>query len=51
MIKRVDLLPPSKKNPRNSEGSMLDLGDGALLFAYTHFTGGTGDQAAAHSLR
>ena len=48
MIKRVNLLLPSKKNPRNSEGSMVDLGNRKLLFAYTLFTGGANDQAASY---
>jgi Neuraminidase (sialidase) len=41
-------LAPSKANPRNSEGDFVRLKDGRTLFVYTHFTGGTGDAAAAH---
>lgn len=41
-------LPPSKDNPRNSEGSFVSLKDGRVLFVYTHFTGGGGDHSAAH---
>jgi sialidase-1 len=48
MLKKTDLLPPSPANPRNSEGSMVKLRNGQILFAYTHFTGGTKDDAASH---
>ncbi|MEI7904128.1 MAG: sialidase family protein [Candidatus Firestonebacteria bacterium] len=48
MIIRNDLLPPSGANPRNSEGSMVKLANGDILFAYTHFTGGPKDDAASH---
>ena len=41
-------LPPSKDNPRNSEGSFVSLKDGRVLFVYTHFTGGGGDHDAAY---
>lgn len=40
-------LPPSPGNPRNSEGSFLPLADGRTLFAYSHFTEGAQDDAAA----
>jgi len=40
-------LPPSKDNPRNSEGDFVTLKDGRILFIYTHFTGGGSDDAAA----
>lgn len=45
---RVLELPPSKPNPRNSEGSFIRLRDGRVLFVYTHYTGGTQDEAEAH---
>jgi len=48
MINKTDLLSPSETNPRNSEGSMVKLKDGDILFAYTHFTGGPKDDAASH---
>jgi len=41
-------LPPSSSNPRNSEGSFLQLKDGKLLYVYTHFTSGYGDGAHAY---
>ena len=41
-------LPPSKNNPRNSEGDFIRLKDGRILFVYTHFTGGGGDHSKAH---
>jgi Neuraminidase (sialidase) len=42
------VLAPGPGNPRNSEGDFIALKDGRILFVYTHFTGGTGDHAAAH---
>ena len=33
-------LGPSENNPRNSEGSFLRAPDGAILFAYSRYTGG-----------
>jgi sialidase-1 len=42
------VLAPGPGNPRNSEGDFIALKDGRTLFVYTHFTGGTGDHAAAH---
>jgi sialidase-1 len=41
-------LPPAEGNPRNSEGDFIQLKDGRILFIFTHFTGGAGDNAAAH---
>src|SRR5215208_4045184 len=41
------VLAPGPGNPRNSEGDFIALKDGRVLFIYTHFTGGTGDAAAA----
>jgi hypothetical protein len=46
-VTRVDLLPPGPGNPRNSEGDFLPLRDGRLLFAYSKFSGGNADDAAA----
>ncbi|WP_166830992.1 sialidase family protein [Thalassoroseus pseudoceratinae] len=47
-VQRNVLLPPTKNNPRNSEGDMIELKDGRLLLVYTHFTDGAGDHAKAH---
>lgn len=48
-LTKIRLLPPTPgKNPRNSEGAFLQLKDGRLLFVYTHFTGGGGDNDGAH---
>lgn len=47
-VTKIRLLPPGKGNPRNSEGSFVHLKDGKLLFIYTHFTGGRGDNSTAH---
>ena len=47
-MKKLDLLPASAGNPRNSEGSMLELKDGRILFVYTHFDGGILDNASAY---
>jgi hypothetical protein len=41
-------LEPSAENPRNSEGDFIKLKDGRILFIYTHFTGGSGDNATAN---
>jgi sialidase-1 len=42
------LLPPGPGNTRNSEGAFVGLADGRLLFAYSHFTGGDGDDSPSH---
>jgi len=47
-VTRCLTLAPKEGNPRNSEGSFVTLKDGRILFVYTHFTGGAGDNAAAH---
>ncbi len=39
--------PVSPDNPRNTEGSIVELRDGRLLLAYTRFYGGGGDDARA----
>ena len=41
-------LEPSDGNPRNSEGDFIQLKDGRILFVYTHFTEGSGDNAGAY---
>ena len=41
-------LEPKEGNPRNSEGDFIQLNDGNILFVYTHFTSGTGDNASAY---
>jgi Neuraminidase (sialidase) len=43
----IPLLPPGPGNPRNTEGSFVTLRDGRILYAYTRFTGGTGDHDSA----
>ena len=40
-------LEPSNDNPRNSEGDFIQLNDGRILFIYSHFTGGSGDNSSA----
>jgi len=42
-----DLIPVTPENPRSGEGSMLELTDGRLLFAYTSFEGHEDDARAA----
>ena len=47
-------LPPGPSNPRNSEGDLLRLDDGSLLFIWTRFDSGTGgdhDPASLHGAR
>lgn len=41
-------LDPKEGNPRNSEGDFITLKDGGILFVYTYFTGGAGDNASAY---
>jgi hypothetical protein len=40
-------LEPSEKHPRNSEGSFVTLKSGRILFFYTQFYGGSGDENPA----
>ncbi|QDU79283.1 Sialidase precursor [Polystyrenella longa] len=47
-IERIELLPPSADNPRNSEGDFIQLKDGRLLFIYTHYTDGAADNSTAY---
>ena len=46
-VQKNRLLPPSPANPRNSEGSMVELADGRMVFAYSHFTDGGKDNSSA----
>lgn len=46
-VTRNNVLPPSANNPRNSEGDFMPLKNGILMFVYSRFTGGAGDDAAA----
>jgi Neuraminidase (sialidase) len=46
-VEKNSLLPPEANNPRNSEGDFLTLNSGILMFVYTRFTGGSGDNARA----
>jgi sialidase-1 len=46
-VETVLRLPPVEGHPRNSEGDLLALKDGRLLFVYSHFTGGGGDHDQA----
>jgi len=41
-------LEPGEGNPRNSEGDFIQLNNGQILFVYTHFINGSGDNASAH---
>ena len=41
------IIEPSKQQPRNSEGDIVQLEDGGLCLIYTRFTGGSGDGNAA----
>lgn len=40
-------IEPTKENPRNSEGAFLRLKSGRIIFYYTHFYGGAGDESPA----
>jgi len=46
-MRKIDLLPETRNNPRNSEGSMIELKNGKVMFIYSHFYGGKGDNAPA----
>ena len=35
--KRVHVIPPTKKNPRNGEGDFIRLPDGRIMFAYSEY--------------
>lgn len=46
--RRVSLLATGENNPRNGEGTFLRRKDGAILYAYSRYTGDSnGDHAAA----
>ena len=42
---------PSKEHPRNSEGSFVTLASGRILFVYSQFYGGNGDESPARLVR
>ena len=44
--KTVAELPPTERNPRNSEGDFARLPDGRLLFAYSRYVGASGHDDA-----
>ena len=41
------MFPPTKQNPRNTEGSVIELRDGSLLLAVTEFIDNASDFAQA----
>ena len=41
------VIEPSKTNPRNSEGDIIELTEGRLCLMYTRFRGGSSDHATA----
>lgn len=44
-------IEPTKEHPRNSEGSFATLSTGRILFCYSQFYGGSGDESAARIVR
>ena len=44
----IDVYPATGEHPRITEGSIIELADGSLLFAVTEFIRGTADAASAH---
>lgn len=42
---------PSKEYPRNSEGSFVTLKSGRIMFCYSQFYGGAGDESPARIVR
>ena len=42
---------PSKEHPRNSEGSFATLASGRILFIYSQFYGGNGDESPARLVK
>jgi len=46
-IRTLLVIEPSEQAPRNSEGSIIQLKDGALFLAYSRFAGGGDDDSAA----
>lgn len=51
LLKTLLTIEPTESSPRNSEGALLRLGDGALCLAYTRFTGGSRDNSGAEIAR
>jgi len=47
-IYKTIVCPATKDNPRNSEGSFVELSNGQLLLAYTYFYGGAADNSPAY---
>ncbi len=45
------IFPHTVRYPRNSEGAMVELGDGRILLVFSRFTGGSGDHDRAHLAR
>ncbi len=45
--KEVLLIKPSPEMPRNTEGAFALLNDGTIMFAYSRFIGGCGDNSEA----
>ena len=46
-MKELLIIEPTKEQPRNSEGDIIELKDGRLCLIYARFTGGGGDHDAA----
>ena len=46
-IRTLLVIEPSEERPRNSEGAIIELGDGRLFLAYTRFSGGGADNSTA----
>ena len=44
----VDLFKVNAEHPRYTEGSVIALGDGSLLYSISEFSAGPGDHATAH---
>ena len=44
----VDVYPASDEHPRITEGSIIELHDGSLLYAVSEFIKGTADASSAH---
>jgi sialidase-1 len=47
-VSRLEMLPASAENPRNSEGDFMQLKDGRLVFIYSHFAGNGQDDSSTH---
>ena len=44
----TDLFKVTAEHPRYTEGSVIDLADGSLLYSISQFSAGPGDHATAH---